>query len=413
MFWIGLALAFVLVALWYLPRVLTKRGYGWLVPYFFTRGKRRPPREDEPVHVLLCITDHYEPKAGKASREQGRARVEHWVREYPRQFDRFRDADGRPPQYSFFFPIEEYEPEYLDALADLCRAGYGEVEVHLHHADDTPENLRGGLIAFRDLLVERHGLLCRDRRTGQTRYAFIHGNWGLCNSRPDGSWCGVDGEIPILLETGCYADFTFPSAPDPTQPPLVNRLYYAVDQPGRPRSHFQGWDIGRRDIPEPSLLLIQGPLLLDWNRLKFGVLPRIENACLQATQPPSMERLDAWLRARVQVPGRPDWFFVKLHAHGAPENAHDILLGDPMVRFHEALARRAAANPNFHVHYVTAREMYNLAKAAEAGFQGTVAEARDYALVSNIKTASRAASAPGGLRRSTLQGLTPPGSLLV
>jgi hypothetical protein len=88
-----------------------------------------------------------------------------------------------------------------------------------------------------------------------------------------------------------------------------------------------------------------------------------------------------WLKARVQVPQRPDWFFVKLHAHGAPEDAHDVLLGEPMVRFHEALAAEAAHNPRFHYHYVTAREMYNLARAAEQGFQGTVADARDYELL--------------------------------
>src|SRR5262249_36404614 len=103
------------------------------------------------------------------------------------------------------------------------------------------------------------------------------------------------------------------------------------------------------------------------------------------SQPPSLERLDAWLRARVQAPGRPDWFFVKLHAHGAPEDAHEVLLGEPMRRFHAALGERARENPRFHFHYVTAREMYNLAKAAEAGFQGSVSEALDYLVVSNIR----------------------------
>jgi hypothetical protein len=91
--------------------------------------------------------------------------------------------------------------------------------------------------------------------------------------------------------------------------------------------------------------------------------------------------LGHWLRARVQVASRPDWFFVKLHAHGAPEQDHASLLGAPMVRFHEALADQARRNPKFHYHYVTAREMVNLIKAAEAGFQGGVAEARDWELL--------------------------------
>ena len=83
----------------------------------------------------------------------------------------------------------------------------------------------------------------------------------------------------------------------------------------------------------------------------------------------------------MQVPNRPDWYFVKLHTHGAPEWNADVLLGEPTVRFHEALARRAAEDPHFHVHYVTAREMYNLARAAEAGWKGTVREARDFELI--------------------------------
>ena len=52
-----------------------------------------------------------------------------------------------------------------------------------------------------------------------------------------------------------------------------------------------------------------------------------------------------------------------------------------MVRFHEALARRADRDHNFHFHYVTAREMYNLVRAAETGWNGTVDQARDFELI--------------------------------
>ena len=38
----------------------------------------------------------------------------------------------------------------------------------------------------------------------------------------------------------------------------------------------------------------------------------------------------------------------------------------------------------FVLHYVTAREMYNLARAAESGWTGTVDAARDYELTSNL-----------------------------
>src|SRR5262249_45290309 len=129
------------------------------------------------------------------------------------------------------------------------------------------------------------------------------------------------------------------------------------------------------------LMLIQGPLVYDWGRRRGGLLPGLENGCLQGSQPPTPDRLRNWLRARVQVPRRPDWFFVKLHAHGAEAASMDTLLGGAMVRFHEHLAQLARDNPRFRYHYVTAREMYNLARAAEAGWKGSVADARDYELV--------------------------------
>jgi hypothetical protein len=363
--------------LWHVRRRSMDR---WLPTYIADRSKRRPPRRGEEVHVLLCVADHWEPKENGAPPEVSRARVRRWVEEYPRQFGRFRDSDGRTPRHTFFYPVEEYEPDYLDALAGLCRAGFGEVEIHLHHEGDTPENLRATLTAFKELLAGRHGLLSRRRGTGELAYGFIHGNWALCNARPDGRWCGVNEELRVLAETGCYADFTLPSAPSPTQTRKINSIYHAVDAPGRPKGHDWGVDLGAGPPPPGGLLLIQGPLVLDWRRRKFGLLPGVENACLQDSQPPDIGRLDQWLRARVQAPGRPDWFFVKLHAHGAAERHGEALLGGPMVRFHEALARRAAADPRFHYHYVTAREMYNLAQAAAAGWAGGVAGALDFEL---------------------------------
>jgi hypothetical protein len=383
----------------------------WLLSYLNEIPKRRAPGIGDEIHLLLCVADHYEPKAGRPAVEVSQSRVRRWVRDYSRQFARFRDADGRPPRHSFFYPVEEYEPEYLDALTELCAAGFGEVEVHLHHDGDTADNLRATLLAFKELLASRHGLLARRRDTGELAYGFVHGNWALCNSLPDGRLCGVNGELDILRETGCYADFTLPSAPSLTQTRKINSIYYACDRPGRPRSHDSGVDVGVGPRPERSLMLIQGPLVLNWRRRKYGLLPRLENACLQCSQPATEARIGLWLRARVQVPTRPDWYFVKLHTHGAAEENHEALLGDPMVRFHEALARRSRDNPRFHFHYVTAREMYNLVRAAEAGWQGPVAGALDFEVVSGLggalaETGPNVRTGPAGAQ-TALTALTP------
>jgi len=236
------------------------------------------------------------------------------------------------------------------------------------------------LLAWKKLLAHRHGLLPVDRQTGEVKYGFIHGNWALDNSLPDGKHCGVATELEVLRETGCYADFTLPSAPSAAQTRTINQIYYAVEN-GKARSHDTGVPVGSGPAPDRGLMLIQGPLLLDWQRRKLGVLPHIENGCLQPSQLPTLDRLKLWLRARIQVPTRPDWFFVKLHAHGGLVNGANMLLGEPMVQFHQALAEHARQNPNFHFHYVTAREMYNLVRAAESGWQGSVAEARDFELI--------------------------------
>ncbi len=252
MYWMLALAGFVALGLAYVAlEVRRKNMLRWLLPYLRERSRRRLPHASEDVHVLLCIADHYEPKAQGADSETARRRVETWAREYPQRFARFQDSDGRTPRHSFFYPAEEYEPELLEELAGLCRQGFGEVEIHLHHDDDTAESFRRKLEEFKEILVERHGLLSQDRKTGTIRYGFIHGNWTLCNSSPSGEDCGVDHELSILLRTGCYADFTMPSAPSDTQTRIINSIYYAKDIPGRRKSHDFG-TLARRRLPRAA-----------------------------------------------------------------------------------------------------------------------------------------------------------------
>lgn len=326
---------------------------------------RRPTHG--PLRMFLCIADHYEPMRDHPPRSVQQERVDRWRREYPALVAGLADSRGRPPQHTFFYPIEEYAPEFLSPLAELCRQGQGEVEIHLHHDNDHADRLRESLLGFARLLHDRHGLLGKDA-AGRITYGFIHGNWALDNARPDGRWCGVNDELTVLRETGCYADFTLPCAPAPGQTRTINGIYYAVDDPLRPKSHDRGTParVGR-PAPPDSLLLVQGPLALDWRRRKWGLLPRLENGTLQGNQPATMERLPLWLAAGVSVVGRPDWRFVKLHTHGALEQNAAVLLGEPTRRFHESLAVYARQTPGFEYYYVTAREVAALVHQAEAG----------------------------------------------
>ena len=358
------------IAIRHLQRAVQARGFDRWVPgdLFSQDSTPEVVLDREPVDVFLAICDHYEPEWGNPSRDEALRRVHRWCDDYPRLFQDFRDVDGRTPRHSFFFPQDQYRPEYIDPLAELCHDGFGEFDIHLHHADDTPEGLEEKLSVFRDALFHRHGMLRRDPTTGEIVYGFIHGNWALCNSRRDRKWCGVDHEIPILRRTGCYADFTLPSAPSDTQTRTINSIYYASDIPGKCKSHDHGIraQVGRTP-PDDSLLMIQGPLLFDFSRRKFGVLPRVENGDLLGNHPPSLRRLRLWLNAGVTVQNQPNWRFVKLHTHGCKTGNIDMLLGERMQMFHQELAELHVLQPNFRFHYVSAWEMAQLVHQAERG----------------------------------------------
>ncbi len=330
----------------------------WIGSYYFPTERSAPPERDAPVDVYIAVCDHYEPEWNRPSRAVSMEKVLRWQRDYPRLYGHLRDDDGRPPQHTFFFPQDEYRPEYLDALKPLCDAGFGDVDVHLHHDNDTAASLEDKLAAFRDALYHRHGFLRRDPETDEIVYGFIHGNWALCNSRPDGRLCGVDQELTVLLKTGCYADFTMPSAPSATQTSTINSIYYAHDHPGQCKSHDRGVRAaaGKRG-PKNHLLMLQGPLLPDWSSRKFGVLPRIENGDVTLGRPMTMRRFQLWRQAAVHVAGRPNQLFVKLHTHGCKDGNIDEWLGPNIVKFHEELAAYRRQHPHLRLHYVSAWEM--------------------------------------------------------
>ena len=363
-------LTLLVSAAWVVWAKVRERGLDRWVPahLFPVDPAPRVSVDDVPVDLFIAVCDHYEPEWGNPTVETALSRVQRWHDEYPRQLEQFTDVDGRPPRHTFFYPQDQYRPEYLDVLARLCERGFGEVDIHLHHHDDTPEGLEEKLDSFRQTLYHRHGMLRRDPVTNEIVYGFIHGNWCLCNSRRDGQWCGVDHEIPILLKTGCYADFTMPSAPSDTQTTTINSIYYAHDIPGQRKSHDRGIraEVGR-SAPDNHLLMVQGPLTFDWTRKKFGLIPKIENGDLLANHPPTIDRAKLWMDVGVTVKGRPNWRFAKLHTHGCKSGNIDMLLGPKFQQFHRDLAARHQAQPNFRYHYVSAWEMAQLIHLAESG----------------------------------------------
>jgi hypothetical protein len=370
-FW-GLALlTLALIAVsWILIREVRSRSIDIWLRAWLRQDWRAPAPEGAVRHLMFCFVDHYEPCWMRPTYEVERQRVARWKQDYPKLCATHQDGDGQPPIHTFFFPEEEYRPEHLDDLVDMCRAGLGEIEIHLHHDHDTEAGLREKLRRFTKTLVERHDALPVDPITGQARWSFIHGNWALDNSHPDGIGCGVNNELIILREEGCYADFTMPAAPSPCQTSTINQIYYATDDPLRPKSHDTGTPVRVGTPPSGDLLMVQGPLTFDFRKRKLGLLPRIESSDIRAICPPTPDRVDSWVDTGIHVKGRPEWIFVKIHTHGTQERDMDTLLGKPMDEAFTHLERRYNCGKKWKLHYVSAREMYNIIKAAEAGLSG-------------------------------------------
>lgn len=335
-------------------------------------------RPSKPVHIMFMIADHFEPRRDNPPYSVECEKIKEFIDKYTKVALSRKDSSGRPPQYTFFYPAEEYRKEHLDRLADFCKKGFGEVEVHLHHDNDTAENLKNTLETYKRRLGG-HGLLSKDG-DGNIRYGFIHGNWALCNSRKDGRMCGINDELKVLKETGCYADFTLPSAPSETQTAKINSIYYAASNSASPKSHNTGVDVEQGRGPSGDLMIIQGPLVFNWKRRKYGILPKIENSEIAFNNPPFPDRVDMWVNKRILVKKRPDWIFIKVYTHGLKGDNMSSEYFKNLDDMYRYLEQAYDDGENYKLHYATAREFYNIVKAAEEGMPGEPELYRDYLL---------------------------------
>ena len=449
----------------------------WLPGYL--RALMRRPRTTGGVRDLLfCTADHFEPCGHRIAPDgtitPGRspaaaaAHTRRWLEQHRAATGGFADSSGNCPRHTVFYAAEEYVPECVDLLAEAAARGELEIEVHLHHRNDTANGLREKLRAFAEVRLPRYAKATQGRQGGKVArlqggkvaagqvsgvrsqesgvgsprfafratqgkresspqipglrsnplppFAFLHGNWALCNSRPDGDWCGVDNELSVLAECGCYADFTFPSAPSPTQPRMVNSIYRPRRDGRRAADHGTPVVAGSGPpAPDALPIIIQGPLALglrpacrlvaaEFNGNEDGSSQSeggsaacrgeapegrrrvcslrssltLDAALIAPSNPPSARRVDRWVRAGVHVTGRPEWTFVKIHTHGCDERMMTDTFITATRAMHEHLSGAYNDGVKWRLHYVTAREMYNIIRAAEDGHAGNPNEYRDY-----------------------------------
>jgi len=297
-----------------------------------------------PRRLWVVIADHFEPWNMNREGQADFAMVHRWCREWPKIASRHRDSAGRAPQYAFFYPAEQYHQDLLEPLRALVQEGIADVEVHIHHDGDTETRFCERMRGFVETLHSRHGFL--RLKQGKLQFAFIHGNWALDNSRPDGRWCGLNNEILLLQKLGCYADFTLPSAPHPTQTRVVNTVYWAVDDPLRPKSHDRGIPVCP-GCPEGDLLMVPGPL--GFNFRGGRRLPRLETGEIAWYDPPVLGRTRSWIRLAPRIGGD---IILKLFTHGAQTGNAEALLNGGLDALFEDLTAECERQ-NLELHYAS------------------------------------------------------------
>jgi hypothetical protein len=331
-------------------------------------GARRKGRlpDDVPIDVIVCIVDHFEPtrRFGDAAAVES---VRTWCEEYKRQIQGIHDSSGRPPQHTWFYRAEYPNLGCIRELSRYCYEGYGEIEFHLHHGYDTSESFRVKLEQGLDFF-NRQGAMLTLEPSPRRRFAYIAGNWSLDNGSFDDSKSGCNAELAALREAGCYCDFTFPALGSKAQPRITNTIYYATDC-RRPKSYDTGQEVCVGGAESGDLMIFQGPCGFDWHRGWF------EDGAIESYSFVERTRMRSWLAPRIHVQGRPEWIFVKLHCHGM--QSRELWCSSRIRELFEWMV--ADWNQGrFRLHFVNAREAYNIVKAAEQGESGNPVDYVDY-----------------------------------
>jgi hypothetical protein len=356
--------------------MIRNRGLSQWLPVYLRetveRHRLRHWRGVNLTHVVLLVCDHFEPQHGVGEDvDRPARRIRHWHEQYKQLQDEWQGKYGLKPQHTWFYP-PHHGYGHLPALANMVFDGLGEVEFHYHHEGDTEASLRAALSHALEKFRES-GLLLQQGSPPAKGFCFIHGDWALDNSA-GGRYCGVDSEISLLQELGCWADLTMPSANE-CQTRKINSIYYAVDDKVKPKSHDWGINATAGRADNPGLLMLQGPLAVNWRAPRY---PRIENASLTTDNWGRLDRIRTWVDCHVHVQGRQDWLFIKLHCHGALEKDFDSLFGARARTMHTQLCEHFNDGKRYRMHYVSARQAVNLVHAAEDGNAGDPDDFLDY-----------------------------------
>jgi hypothetical protein len=342
--------------------------YIWAVSYW-TDQNPDPEVLDKQKHLIFIMVDHYE-HGGPIDLSRGARNNDVWCDKFRKISDQNRDDYGNRFRYTWFYPYEHHNEKIMQRLSSMVYEGYGEIEMHWHltaKSGVSKENYANKLheaIAW----YQKFGAMVTVDTPSKTAFAYIAGIWDLDASRPGPKSHGITNQIQTLYDNGCYADFTFSTINTASQPSKVNSIYYVEDNPDLPKSYETGIDAEVGKPINDKLMIFEGPMSIKWNGL-------MEYGAVEKDPRFSPKRVPRWIEANIHVHGRPEWVFVKVYSHGA--QSMKVVLAHDMEWMLECL-KDECSRRSIKLHFMSAREAYNIVKAAEDGMKGNPENYRDY-----------------------------------
>ncbi|MFH1894272.1 MAG: hypothetical protein ABIK83_16500 [Candidatus Zixiibacteriota bacterium] len=359
------------ILLFLLIRAYSDRGMLWLVPYLKWEFSTPIDREQIacPQDFVLAVVCPITAETDTIAMEQGLDSLAGVISNYT-------DSDSSIFRITF---ASRADSTRLKLLSDFCKSGLGEVEYLLRSEFDTAFD--AGQMLDDDLdILKSFGWA----KTVDSEVCFTVLRERPVSLRLDREICS---SLSQLAAQGCYFDLSESDRHSTSRLTSVNSIYLVSTRLDDAGLYSDKCELVAGKLGRGRLLVIDSPLLIDWSDWRDVYVPFVDDGKLTPGILADSRRVNSWIRADVHVTGQPNWIFVKLVIDSllnVEPASHLIASIDRMLEY----LQRLPNDGQYRVHFVTAREMYNIARAAEAGMSGNADDFRDY-LIKPYSTSSR------------------------
>jgi hypothetical protein len=278
---------------------------------------------------------------------------------------RYIDNDSQQFKLTMF---AESDSSLLRRLSYLSEAGACEVEYMLNPKSGV-DSVIDRKIATEIGLLNKFGWGVTTQR--EVSFAVMRVDGG---SRP--ASCDRN-ELEILRGAGCYADLTCASRRSMDQWSLMNTVAMLQPKLNSMNSRNSARELVAGKLGRGSVLTVNSPLVIAFRRGKW-YRPYLDDGILSVPEHPDPARVDSWIRANVHVRGQPNWLFIKIEIADFVETMSDRVFLQSLNEMLSFFGYAYGDGVRYRLHFASARETYNIARAAEAGREGDAGEYRDY-----------------------------------